>query len=359
MKNPDSLSTVLGIKFPIIQGPFGSGLSSVQLTSTVSNLGGLGSFGAQIFSPAEITSIVKNIKKVTSKPFAINLWVSNRDENAISFSKEAYEKVVASFKPYFDKFGIEVPALPSLSDFTFEQQAEAVIQLKAPVFSFVFGIPDRAIIVECKKQHIKMIGTATTVDEALALEEAGVDAVVASGFEAGGHRVSFIKSAEDSLHGTFSLIPLIADRVKKTSIIAAGGIVNARTASAALMLGAQGVQVGTAFLACVESGTTDLHRRILFSDRVNESSLTKVLTGRLARGTRSILSSEFASSSELLPYPLQGSFLHSLRAEMIKQGKEEFVTFWAGQSAPLLQYHTAGEVFAEILKGVEGYASNF
>ena len=173
----------------------------------------------------------------------------------------------------------------------FEDQARVLLDAKVPVFSFIFGIPPQEILEECRAKRIVTIGTATTPEEAAALQEAGVDAIVASGFEAGGHRGSFLRAAEDSLTGTFSLVPQIVDMVD-VPVIAAGGIADARGVVAALALGAEAVQMGTVFLACEESGASRLHRQALRGKKAGHTALTKGFTGRLARGIHNRLLEE-------------------------------------------------------------------
>ena len=158
-----------------------------------------------------------------------------------------------------------------------------LLDANVPVFSFIFGIPPKEILEECRAKSIVTIGVATTPDEAAALQEAGVDAIAASGFEAGGHRGSFLRPAEDSLTGTLSLVPQIVDIVD-VPVIAAGGIADARGVIAALALGAEAVQMGTVFLACEESGASRLHREALLGGNAGHTALTKGFTGRLARG---------------------------------------------------------------------------
>jgi nitronate monooxygenase len=179
------------------------------------------------------------------------------------------------------------------------------------------------------------IGTATTPDEAAALQKAGVDAIVASGFEAGGHRGSFLRAAEDSLTGTLSLVPQIADLVN-LPVIAAGGIADARGVIAALALGAEAVQMGTAFLACEESGARQLHRQALREKKAGHTALTKGFTGRLARGIHNRLLEELNRPEvEILPYPLQRELVRSLVVPAEAAGRSDLLPLWAGQSASL------------------------
>jgi nitronate monooxygenase len=232
----------------------------------------------------------------------------------------------------------------------YSDQVEALLDARPPVFSFVFGIPSQQILDECRKRNIKTLGAATTVDEAVALENAGVDTVVATGFEAGGHRVSFLRPAEKSLTGIFSLIPQVADKIK-IPFIAAGGIVDGRGIAAALILGAGGVQIGSAFLACKESNASELHRKAIFSDQSKYTTLTKVFSGRWSRGISSRLSEEMEKfENDIAPFPMQGLFLRPLREKIIASGSSDVFSFWAGQSAPLIRHTDAKELFNSLIK---------
>ena len=224
--NRNRLTKKLGIDYPIIQGPLG-GLSSQRLTAAVSNFGGLGSFGALSLSPEEIKNVISQIRSLTSKPFAVNLWVSMEDDGARTSDEAAFNRSLAPLASYFAELQAPRPQFKPYSLIRFEDQARILLDEKVPVFSFIFGIPPKEILDECRAKGIVTIGTATTPDEAVALQNARIDAIVASGFEAGGHRGSFLRPAEDSLTGTFSLVPQIVDNVE-VPVIAAGGIADAR-----------------------------------------------------------------------------------------------------------------------------------
>src|SRR6202161_319690 len=308
--NRNRLTEKLGIEYPIIQGPLG-GLSSQRLTAAVSNFGGLGSFGARGLTPEAIKDVIAQIRSLTSKPFAMNLWVSMEDEGARTSDENTFNKSLAPLAVHIAALGAPRPEYEPYSSIRFEDQARVLLDEKVPVFSFIYGIPPREILEECRAKHIVTIGTATTPEEGAALQDAGVDAVVASGFEAGGHRGSFLRSAEDSLTGTFSLVPQIVDIVD-VPVIAAGGIGDARAVVAALALGADGVQLGTTFLACEESGASPLHRRALLEKAAGHTSLTRGFTGRLARGIHNRLMEKLnRNGTENLPYPLQRGFVRN------------------------------------------------
>jgi len=309
--NENRLTAKLGIDYPVIQGPLG-GLSSQKLTAAVSNFGGLGSFGAHGLAPEAIKEVIGQIRSLTSKPFAMNLWVSMEDEGARTSDENAFNRSLAPLTTHLAALGAPRPTFKPYSPARFEDQARVLLDAKVPVFSFIFGIPPREILEECRAKSIVTIGTATTPEEGATLQEAGVDAIVATGFEAGGHRGSFLRAAEDSLTGTLSLVPQIIDNVD-VPVIAAGGIGDARGVVAALALGAEGVQMGTVFLACEESGASLLHRQALRGKKAGHTALTKGFTGRLARGIHNRLLQELnQEGTAILPYPLQRSLVRNL-----------------------------------------------
>jgi nitronate monooxygenase len=332
--NRNRLTARLGIDYPIIQGPLG-GLSSQRLTAAVSNFGGLGSFGAHGLAPEEIKDVIAQIRSLTEKSFAMNLWVSMEDEGARASDESAFNRSLAAIAVHLDALGAPGPVYKPYSPMRFEDQARVLLDAKVPVFSFIFGIPPADILDECRAQGIVTIGAATTPDEAAALRDAGVDAIAASGFEAGGHRGSFLRPAEDSLTGTLSLVPQIVDIVD-APVIAAGGIADARGVIAALALGAEAVQMGTAFLACEESGASLLHRRALRGKKAGHTALTRGFTGRLARGIHNRLLEELNQvGTAILPYPLQRRLVRNLAIPAEAAGRSDLLPLWAGQSANL------------------------
>jgi len=213
----------------------------------------------------------------------MNLWVSMDDEGARTSDENAFNRSLAPLAVHFAALGAPRPEYKPYSWIRFEDQARVLLDEKVRVFSFIYGIPPQEILEECRAKHIVTIGTATTPEEGAALQEAGVDAVVASGFEAGGHRSSFLRAAEDSLTGTFSLVPQIANMVD-VPVIAAGGIADARGAIAALTLGAEAVQMGTVFLACEESGASLLHRQALRGKKIRAHRADKGLHRKTCAG---------------------------------------------------------------------------
>ena len=329
--NRTRITEKLGIEYPIIQGPLG-GLASQRLTAAVSNFGGLGSFGGLGLAPDKLKDVIAEIRSLTSKPFAVNLWVSVEDRDAPSSNEAAFARSLAPLLPLLKELGAPAPTYKPHVPVRFEDEVRVLLDEKVPVFSFIFGIPPREILDECRTKKMIVIGAATTAEEARALTDVGVDAVVASGSEAGGHRGSFQRSAQESVTGTFSLVPQVADAID-APVIAAGGIADARGALAALTLGAEGVQIGTVFLSCAESGSNLLHREALLKGKL-QTGLTRTFTGRLARGIRNRLMEELEKPGvEVLPYPLQRLLVRNVTSAAEAAGKPELMQMWAGQSA--------------------------
>jgi nitronate monooxygenase len=349
------VTELLGIAYPILQGPFGGNLSSVELVSIVSNAGGLGGYGAYTLSPQELVAVHNKIKAATPKPYNINLWVSDTDAPNDVISDEQYEEAVKIFSPYFEAVGVSLPEKPAPFKSKFENQVQVILDIRPKLFSFVFGIPSADILEQCHKAGILTAGTATTLDEALVLEEAGVDMIIASGFEAGGHRPSFLAPAESSTTGIFVLLQLIKEKVK-TPVIAAGGIANGKGVAAALALGADAAQIGTAFLATDESNATAIHKQMLFSDAAKYTNLSRAFTGRLGRGIASRIAKDLIHKEDsFLPFPLQSQFMSPLKKAAIEQEKWDMILFWSGQIAPALKHRKAAELMRSVIEETTAY----
>jgi nitronate monooxygenase len=333
-----------GRRFPIVQGPMGGGASTPELVAAVSNAGGLGSLGCYHLEPQAIVRAAAEIRRLTSEPFALNLWVPQEPEDVGGKGAAA----LARIRPYRDELGLPPlsgPPAPTVQDF--ERQVEAVLEIRPAVFSFIFGILPAPMAAEARRRGIALVGTATTVEEAEALEESGVDFVCASGFEAGGHRGSFLRPAEQSLTGTLSLVPQVVSAVR-VPVLAAGGIADGRGVAAALVLGAAAAQLGTAFLMCRESGASDLHRAALADRaRARRTTLTRAYTGRLARLLVNRYTDEMAQPpSAILPYPFQNELTRELRYAAAQAGRTDLLPFYGGQSTPLASPRAAADLVA-------------
>ena len=340
--NQTRATALLGTEWPIVQGPFGGGYSTVALAAAVSSAGGLGSFGAVGLSPAAIASTVDELRRATTRPFAINLWVPQSGEGVVT--PEEFERAVARLRPFYQQLGVVEPPLPERMTERFEEQAAAVLEARPPVWSFIMGVPPAAMLEEARRRGIVTIGTAITVDEAVRLDESGVDLIVASGAEAGGHRGAFLRPAAESIVGTFALIPQVVDAVK-APVIAAGGIADGRGVVAALALGASAVQVGSAFLVAPESAAPRAHKELLGTPAARDTLLTRVYSGRLARGIRNGLARALESAElEVPPYPVQSYLTQPLRRAAAEAGDKEHLALWAGQSAAMVRAHPAADV---------------
>ncbi len=341
------ITELFGTDVPVVLGPFG-GVSSVELTAAVSNGGGLGSFGLYGYSADAILNTAAQLKQATDRPFALNLWVPTGDETT-SLPQADFDRYLATLKPYLDELGLPVPAMPDRYMPDYDEQVAATLEAGPAVVSFVFGVPAPELVEDAHRRGIVVVGTATTTAEARALEAGGVDAVVASGMESGGHRVSFLKPAEESLIGTIALVPQVVDAVT-IPVIAAGGIADRRGYAAARALGADAVQVGSAFLATRESAAVPAYRAVLHSSAARETVLTRTLSGRLARGIPNRIIAEL-SERETAPFPVQNWLTGRFRPEAAAQGNTDLMSLWAGQATPLIRHDTAADVLAELLAG--------
>lgn len=347
------LGDLLGIEHPVVQGPFGGGLSSVALAAAVSEGGGLGSYGAHILSPDAITDLVAELKAATDRPFAVNLWVPLEGEAQLRPDAAELARHTQRLRPYYDELGLTAPSAEDVSARPdFDDQVDVLLAADPPAISFVMGIPPQRVIDEARARGIVLIGTATTVDEAVALESAGIDAVVASGSDAGGHRGAFLRPVRESLVGTFSLVPQVADAVS-VPVVAAGGIADRRGIAAALALGADAVQIGTGFLATRESGASAVHKQALSGPEARRTVLTRLFSGRTARGIPNRFVRDMAAyEDEVPPYPVQNALMQPIRRAAGAQGRAEYVNLWAGQAAAMTHESLgAGEYLASLVEG--------
>ncbi|KWZ78473.1 NAD(P)H-dependent flavin oxidoreductase [Heyndrickxia coagulans] len=349
----NDLTKRLKIGYPIIQAPMAGGITKPALVAAVSNAGGLGMIGAGYLTAAQTKEQIREIKQLTGKPFGINLFVPGEFEvdEKVTAANGILNRVRKQLK-IEAKAEIEVPDLHSVQD-QFLAQVQVAIEEKVPVCSFTFGIPSREVIEKLKQNGILLIGTATTVDEAIEVEQAGMDMVVAQGSEAGGHRGNFLKEHEESMIGLMSLIPQVADNVR-IPVIAAGGIMDGRGLAAALCLGAKGVQMGTAFLACAESGAPQSHKEAVLHAKEDELVLTRSFSGKWARGVKNAFISEMKPHEALFPdYPVQNTLTQDIRKAAGKQNNREFMSLWAGQSPRLAKHQTAKALIDHVIKEAE------
>jgi nitronate monooxygenase len=346
---PHTLEELLHLRHPIVLGPFG-GLSSVELVATVSDAGGLGSYGLYGYAAERILAVGRELHAATSQPFAMNVWLplaSDPGAPAASFADAA-----CAVAPLYAEAGATLPEAPPDDTLpSAEEQWSAVLEVAPAAVSCVYGVPSAGMVRAAHERSVMVIGTATTVAEAVALEAGGVDAVVATGFEAAGHRVSFLRAAEESLVGTIALIPQVVDAVG-VPVIAAGGIADRRGVAAAFALGADGVQVGTAFLQTRQSAAAPAHRHRIRSLPADGTVLTRAMSGRLARGVANRAVREIEAVGAIAPFPVQNQLTGGFRAEAARRDQGELLSLWSGQGAALAREHDARRVFEELRAGV-------
>lgn len=342
------ITELLKIKLPIIQAPMAGGATTPELVAAVSNAGGLGSLGAGYMTADEIKKTINKIKLLTNKPFSVNLFIPEKyhaDDNQIEQARKIVQSCCSELN--FNIPSIKPPYTPS-----FEEQLNVIIEEKVPIFSFTFGIPSTEWIEIFKKNDVTLIGTATTLAEARLLEENNIDAVVAQGSEAGGHRGTFLGKAENALISTSSFVPLLVEHIK-IPVIAAGGIMNAKEILASLSLGAAAAQMGTAFLCCAESGIHPLYKKLLLNISHDNTTLTRGFSGKLARGIVNKFIIRMQSyEKNILSYPLQNTLTSSMRKESAKQNNTEFMSMWAGQAAYLCKALSATQLIEELSREV-------
>jgi nitronate monooxygenase len=341
---------LLGMDHPILLAPM-AGACSADLVAAVSNAGGLGSYGAAPNSPASIRRLVATIRSKTDRPFNINLFA--RSTQSSSASPRPTPDLRAQLESFHRELGLgELPDAAPLFG-PADAQLEVLLELEVPVVSFHFGV-DQALVDRAHVGGAKVLCTATTVSEARLLEDLGVDAIIAQGAEAGGHRGTFAANTPDALIGTMALVPQVVDAVS-VPVIAAGGIMDGRGLVACLALGASAVQMGTAFLGCPETPIADAWRSALHASRSENTTVTKVFSGRPARAIRNRFVTEMeAQAAPLLPFPSQFSLGRALRRAAKDRGDPEFLACWAGQGLGLLRDRSAAELMRELCRESRG-----
>ncbi len=325
-----NLAQFLGIEVPVIQAPM-AGVQAGALAAAVSEAGGLGSLPCALLTVEAMRRELDLIRSRTGRPYNVNFFC--HEPPAVDEAREAAWRRLLS--PYYREFGIDaakIPAGPGRAPFSAEA-AEVLEAYRPAVVSFHFGLPPPQLLARVKGWGAKIISSATTVEEARWLEAHGVDAVIAQGLEAGGHRGIFLSEDLTTQLGTFALLPQVVKAVK-VPVIAAGGIADAQGVAAALALGAAGVQVGTAFMCCAESTTSAIHRAALKSESARHTALTNLFTGRPARGIVNRVVRELGPINPAAPaFPLATAAMAPLRSAAEKAGSGDFSPLWSGQNA--------------------------
>jgi nitronate monooxygenase len=339
---PDSrLIDLFEIEHPIILAPM-AGAMDAELAAEVSEAGGLGSLPCAMLTPVQLRDQFAKIRARTRKPVNVNFFCHTAP--VLNNARETRWR--DTLKPYYQELGMDPSApVPTSNRVPFDSAFCDVIEdLKPQVVSFHFGLPAADLLQRVKSAGCRVISSATTVAEAVWLEQHGVDAVIAQGFEAGGHRGMFLTDNIAAQVGTFALVPQIADNVR-VPVIAAGGVGDARGIAAAFVLGACGVQIGTGYLHCPEAKITAPHRTAMRSARDDGTALTNLMTGRPARGFVNRVMREVGPISNVAPeFPLAAGALAPLRAKAESMGSGDFSPMWSGQAAALGREIAAGEL---------------
>jgi nitronate monooxygenase len=350
-----SISTLLtrrlGLAHPIIQAPLAGGGDTPELVAAVSNSGALGFIGAAYLTPEQILATAAAVRSRTSRPFGINLFAPQPPGD--STMKTA--PMLARLAPYFAELNLPPPSLPPSPAGSFDDQFAAARKSGASAFSFTFGVLQASAVQAIKASDMYLIGTATTVEEAIMLERSGVDAIVAQGSEAGGHRGTFSSDFDSGMVGSISLVPQVVDAIR-APVIASGGIMDGRGIVAALALGASAVQMGTAFLTCDEAGVPEAYKEAILRAHEDQTRITRAFSGRPARGivNRFMTEVEFNHADDaILPFPLQNSLTRSIRTAAARENRAEFLSLWSGQGVRLARRQTASDLVARLAKEID------
>ncbi len=314
----------------IIQAPMAGGATTPELVAAVSNAGALGSLGAAYMTPEDLRTAIHAIKNKTNQPFQVNLFTPPIIPHPIPDQSKMCSILNKITLPLSIQVSpTEPPYIPS-----FDEQFTVIIEENVPIFSFTFGLMEDRYIQALKKNNIKIIGTATSISEAQTLEKAGINAVVAQGIEAGGHRGTFSATPDaDEKLSTKHLVKKLKS-ILTVPIIAAGGIGHANDVNEAISSGASACQIGTAFLTTKEAGTHAAHKKTLLNTHKDETILTRAFSGRYARAIRNKFTNEMtAYEGDILPFPIQNKLSKTIRQASAQQNNPEYMSLWAGQNA--------------------------
>jgi nitronate monooxygenase len=346
----NDLTQLFKVKYPIIQAPM-LGVTTPEMVAAVSNEGGLGSLPVGLQTPAKTLELIQKTKSLTTQPFAVNLFAHDLPEVNVSAISDLQNRIFAITQ----KYGLEynLVEIEKTRHYSYRDQIEIIIAEQVPVVSFTFGIIDQESIRRFHDAGILLIGTATSVREAMHLENIGIDVITAQGIEAGGHRGTFLFDEPLPQVGSMSLIPQVADQVQ-VPILAAGGIMDGRSIRAAMILGAQGVQVGSAFLRSDESLGIDVYKNAVGESADTDTVLTRTFSGRWARGIRNTFHNEVEKLNLDYPaYPLLNDITVPIRTASQKNQNKEFTTLWAGQSARFAKAKSSAEIFRDLVNETE------
>ena len=344
----NELTKLLGIRYPILQAPM-AGIGTPELAAAVSAEGGLGSIGGGMLAPEKLREEIRAVRGLGDGPLNVNLFAPLEPADP----GDTVERMQQRLAPRRERLGLAERGPVRRPGHGFEDQLAVVLEEGAEVFSFTFGIPPEESMQSLHDAGVKVLGTATTPQEAIELEAAGCDAVVAQGSEAGGHRGTFATSFEDGLIPVAELVPAIAERVE-VPVIAAGAIMDGKGIAAALRNGAAGAQLGTAFMATEESGAAPPYVRSLLEASGEQTTITRAFSGRPMRALRTSLVDELEQpDAEIPPYPLQMLAIADLRAAGLEQDELDVVGRLVGEGVGELREGTAAELTRTLVTETE------
>lgn len=336
------VTELLGVDLPIVLAPLAGGPGTPELAAAVSAAGGLGMLGLGYARPDRARADIRRVRELTGRPFGANLFVPQ----PYRVDAGEVDRAVVALRPYHRELGLpEAPPVDRYAE-DFDEQLDVVLAERVPVVGFAFGVPPPGVVGRVKRAGAVLIGTATSVPEGLALQDAGVDLVCGQGAEAGGHRGGFLPGPAGpagDLIGLVALVPALVDALA-VPVVAAGGIMDGRGIAAALALGAGAAQLGTAFLRCPQAGTSPPYRAALAEATGSSTVITSAFSGRPARGVANALSRALDEVPGLPGYPVMNALTRSLRARAAEAGRADLLSLWAGQGVALGRELPAGEL---------------
>lgn len=345
------LLSLLDLANPIFLAPMSGGVGTAQLCASVSNERGLGALPTGYLTPAEVETHIAQVKKLTARPFVVNLFANPQEVD--TQSKMDHKKLEAYLNQNRSRLGLNPVKSADLHwhETALDKWVSMLIKENVPIVSTTFGCLPKEQIQRLHQHNILVFGTATSCEEALYLKKMGCNAVIAQGYEAGGHQGSFIPRRSNAL-STLALVPQLVDILKDMPVIASGGISDGRGIHAALALGATAVQIGTAFIPAEESGAHPMYRAAILNSQAKGTRLTNRVTGKLARAIDNDWIEALEEYSPM-PYPMQHYLTKDIRQAAIAKNNEMMATFWAGQAAPLCKSGTVKSIMANMLKEYE------
>ncbi|MBD2704997.1 nitronate monooxygenase [Spirosoma sp. BT702] len=348
MLSSNSLTQLLEIDYPIIQAPM-LGVTTPAMVAAIANVGGLGSLPVGGLSPQKTIELIRQTKSGTNRPFSVNLFTHSTTGPVDQVQLDAMQQLLKSI---YDELGLPFEH-KLLADFTFYSyldQVEVLIDEQVEIISFTFGTLEPDVVSQFKSRGTKLIGTATSVREAKVLADLGVDAIVAQGIEAGGHRGSFLTDEDLPQVGLMSLLPQVVDAVSPP-VIAAGGLYDDRTINAAFLLGALGVQLGSMFITSDESAASDTYKEAVLTAHDTSTALTRAFSGRWARGIKNGFMERIEQSNVTIPYyTYQNILTAAMRTYGQQHNLRDFISLWAGQAAYRSQRGKSGDIFLSLVE---------